>query len=46
MALSVVFGILFIVMVLAIIFIVYFKKLRSSEEKIPLKIVDVKGYEL
>ena len=44
-ALSFVFGILSIVMVLTIAFIVCFKKLRSSEEKISLKNVDVKGYE-
>ena len=43
-ALSVVFGILSIVMVLTIAFMVCFKKLRSSE-KISLKNVDVKGYE-
>ena len=43
-ALSVVFDILSIVMVLTIAFMVCFKKLRSSE-KISLKNVDVKGYE-
>ena len=43
-ALAVVFSILFVVIVLSIVFIVGIKKLKSSEEKILLKNVDLKSY--
>ena len=43
-ALVVVFSILFVVIVVSIVFIVGIKKLKSSEEKILLKNVDLKSY--